>query len=223
MRAVIYARYSSDNQRDASIDDQIRICRAHIDKQGWTYQHAYADRALSGASTLRPAYQDLLQDARDGKFDVAVAEALDRFSRDQEHVDLMDEWREKYVDRRQLKWYAMLHLVSRGTLPDKLGFLYWRPPMDRNGTQAEFKPEGTLDWVDCTPKDVSILQEVVLESIETIEHGKRQEDQDAAFPVKPGSDCRLCSYLDGCKEGQSFLTKKVPLPENIGVEDVGLG
>ena len=46
MRAVIYARYSSDNQREASIEDQIRICRAFIEREGWTYLDAYTDRAL---------------------------------------------------------------------------------------------------------------------------------------------------------------------------------
>jgi site-specific DNA recombinase len=86
MRAVIYARYSSDHQRDASVEDQVRECRAFIDRQGWTYLHAYHDRAISGASALRPGYQRLLADARDGQFDVVVAEALDRLSRDQEDV-----------------------------------------------------------------------------------------------------------------------------------------
>ncbi len=86
MRAVIYARYSSENQRDASIEDQVRLCRQYIDRQGWTYLHAYVDRAISGASQLRPGYQKLLEDARAGTFEVLVAEALDRLSRDQEHV-----------------------------------------------------------------------------------------------------------------------------------------
>src|SRR5919106_79534 len=86
MRAVIYARYSSDNQREASIEDQVRLARAHIESRGWTYLHAYNDRAFSGASALRPGYQRLLADARDGQFDVVVAEALDRLSRDQEDV-----------------------------------------------------------------------------------------------------------------------------------------
>jgi site-specific DNA recombinase len=85
-RAVIYARYSSDLQRDASIEDQIRLCRGQIDKEGWQYLHAYTDRASSGASTLRPAYQALLEDARRGGFDIVIAEALDRLSRDQEDV-----------------------------------------------------------------------------------------------------------------------------------------
>jgi site-specific DNA recombinase len=85
--AVIYARYSSDLQREASIEDQIRLCRERIEQEGWGYLHAYTDRALSGASALRPAYQSLLEDARrGGQFDVVVAEALDRLSRDQEDV-----------------------------------------------------------------------------------------------------------------------------------------
>jgi site-specific DNA recombinase len=44
MRAVIYARYSSENQREASLEDQVRECRAFIDRQGWRYQQAYTDR-----------------------------------------------------------------------------------------------------------------------------------------------------------------------------------
>jgi site-specific DNA recombinase len=84
--AVIYARYSSGLQRDASIEDQIRLCRARIEHEGWQYLHAYTDRAISGASALRPAYQSLIEDARRGQFDIVVAEALDRLSRDQEDV-----------------------------------------------------------------------------------------------------------------------------------------
>jgi DNA invertase Pin-like site-specific DNA recombinase len=86
MRAVVYARYSSDQQREASIEDQIRLARAHIDGRGWIYLHAYGDRAISAASALRPGYQRLLADARGRRFDVVVAEALDRLSRDQEDV-----------------------------------------------------------------------------------------------------------------------------------------
>ena len=86
MRAVIYARYSTDLQAAASIEDQIRICRECIEREGWIYLHAYHDRAMSGTSHLRPGYQKLLEDARSGVFDAVVAEALDRLSRDQEHV-----------------------------------------------------------------------------------------------------------------------------------------
>ncbi len=86
MRSVIYARYSSNNQRDDSIEDQVRLCRAHIEQAGWAYLTAYTDRALSGATTLRPGYQKLLEDARAGVFEIVVAEALDRLSRDQADV-----------------------------------------------------------------------------------------------------------------------------------------
>jgi site-specific DNA recombinase len=85
-RAVIYARYSSDNQRDASIEDQVRQCRARIDQEGWQRGQVYSDHAISGATTLRPGYQKMLEDARAGRFEVLVAEALDRLSRDQENI-----------------------------------------------------------------------------------------------------------------------------------------
>jgi site-specific DNA recombinase len=82
VRAGAYARYSSDSQRDESIDDQVRICRTEIERNGWGLVQVYADAALSGASTFRPGYQKLLQDASAGALDVVVAESLDRLSRD---------------------------------------------------------------------------------------------------------------------------------------------
>ena len=64
MRAVIYARYSSELQRDASIEDQVRVCRRRIDAEGWSLERVYSDHGASGASHLRAGYQALLQDAR---------------------------------------------------------------------------------------------------------------------------------------------------------------
>ena len=81
MRAAIYARYSTENQREASIEDQVRLCTARSAAEGWTVVGTYTDHALSGANHLRPGYQQLLADARAGAFDVVVAEALDRLSR----------------------------------------------------------------------------------------------------------------------------------------------
>ena len=86
LRAVDYHRYSSDSQRDASIEDQARICQERIRNEGWAFVRSYQDRAMSGASRLRPAYQKLLEDARRRDFDIVVAESLDRLSRDQEDV-----------------------------------------------------------------------------------------------------------------------------------------
>ncbi len=85
-RAVIYARYSSENQREASIEDQVRTCKSRIEAEGWALLTTYTDYAQSGASHLRIGYQKLLADGRSGCFDVVVAEALDRLSRDQEHI-----------------------------------------------------------------------------------------------------------------------------------------
>ena len=86
-RAALYARYSSDLQSAASIDDQFRVCREHAERSGWTVAGGYRDAAASGASMiLRPGIQTLLEDARRGAFEIVVAEALDRVSRDQADV-----------------------------------------------------------------------------------------------------------------------------------------
>ncbi|MBB3900492.1 recombinase family protein [Roseococcus suduntuyensis] len=86
LRAAIYARFSSDSQRDASIDDQVRVCRALAAREGFEVGEVYADYALSGASAARPRFQQLLADARAGRVQVVLAEGLDRLSRDQEHI-----------------------------------------------------------------------------------------------------------------------------------------
>ena len=86
MRAVIYARYSSDLQSDASIEDQVRICSERIAADGAVPGQSYADHAISGASMMRPGLQALMRDAAAGRCDVVYAEALDRLSRDQEDI-----------------------------------------------------------------------------------------------------------------------------------------
>ena len=85
MRAVIYARYSSDLQRDASIEDQVRVCRRRIDAEGWSLGASIRIMARAGPRTCGRAIRRCLA-ARGSKFDVVVAESLDRLSRDQEHV-----------------------------------------------------------------------------------------------------------------------------------------
>ena len=81
LRAVIYARYSSDNQREASIEDQLRLCKERLTREGWELGQVYRDAALSGASRFRPDFQRLLADAETRRFDVVVAEAIDRLGR----------------------------------------------------------------------------------------------------------------------------------------------
>src|SRR5260370_39905108 len=81
MRAAIYARYSSANQQEASIADQIEVCTRYVDKQGWAIVGTFTDSAVSGASRFRPGYQKLLSDLDRGIFDVVVVEALARLAR----------------------------------------------------------------------------------------------------------------------------------------------
>lgn len=86
-RVALYARYSSDNQSESSIEDQFRLCREHAKRERWKVTSTYHDAAISGASMiLRPGIQSLLQDAQRGLFDVVLGEALDRISRDQADV-----------------------------------------------------------------------------------------------------------------------------------------
>ena len=85
-KIAIYARYSSDNQRDASIADQLRICQLFAKRQEWRVTNEYSDHALSGASLLRPGIQALIADALAGRFSIVLTEALDRLSRDQEDI-----------------------------------------------------------------------------------------------------------------------------------------
>lgn len=86
IQAAIYARYSTDLQRDASIEDQIRVCEERAGQNGWTVAGHYTDHGMSGANLMRPGIQGLMQDALAGKFQVVAAEALDRLSRDQEDI-----------------------------------------------------------------------------------------------------------------------------------------
>lgn len=86
-RVALYARYSSDNQSESSIDDQFRLCRLQAMRERWEVAGTYRDAAISGASTiLRTGIQQLVRDAQRGLFEVVLAEALDRISRDQADV-----------------------------------------------------------------------------------------------------------------------------------------
>ena len=63
MTAVIYARYSSDNQREESIEGQIRECTAYAEKNGITIVKHYIDRAISAKTDNRPQFQQMIKDS----------------------------------------------------------------------------------------------------------------------------------------------------------------
>ncbi|WP_245728932.1 recombinase family protein [Paracoccus alkenifer] len=67
--------------------DQLRMCRLRAEKEGWTVVEEYTDHAISGSSMiLRPGIQALISDSARGRFDMIMAEAMDRLSRDQEDI-----------------------------------------------------------------------------------------------------------------------------------------
>ena len=83
MKAVIYARFSSDNQREESIEGQVRECLAFAERKGISVIKTYADRAISGKrADNRPEFQQMISDSARGEFDAVVVWKIDRFSRD---------------------------------------------------------------------------------------------------------------------------------------------
>jgi site-specific DNA recombinase len=120
MRAVIYARYSSDLQSEASIEDQIRLCRERVEQENGSVVDIYADYAISGGSLRnRPSMQALLTQAKSGRFDYVIAEALDRISRDQEDIAAIFK-RLRHSDIRLLTLaegeISELHVGLKGTM-----------------------------------------------------------------------------------------------------------
>jgi DNA invertase Pin-like site-specific DNA recombinase len=81
MTAVIYARYSSDSQREESIEGQIRECTAFAEKNGITILRHYIDRAFSAKTDNRPEFQNMIKDSGKRLFDMIIVWKLDRFAR----------------------------------------------------------------------------------------------------------------------------------------------
>lgn len=82
MKAVIYARYSSDNQREASIEGQLRECMEYAAQNDITVIANYIDRAMTATSDNRPDFQRMIKDSYKRCFDMVIVWKLDRFSRD---------------------------------------------------------------------------------------------------------------------------------------------
>ncbi len=127
---ALYARYSSDLQRETSIDDQVRLCREFAERQGWQVINCYTDHGISGANLLRPGMQMLMQDAAAGKFEIILAESLDRLSRDQEDI--------AHVHKRLSFAGIAIHTLSEGAvnelhigLKGTMGALYLKDLADK--------------------------------------------------------------------------------------------
>jgi len=81
LKAVIYARYSSDTQREESIEGQIRECTEFANKQSITILSTYIDRAFSAKTDARPEFQRMIKDSEKHLFDIVIVWKLDRFAR----------------------------------------------------------------------------------------------------------------------------------------------
>jgi site-specific DNA recombinase len=81
-RAAIYARFSSDNQREESITAQLRACREYCQRNGYAVVAEYTDEARSALTDDRPGFQRAIAAAEAGEYDVLVVYQLDRFARD---------------------------------------------------------------------------------------------------------------------------------------------
>jgi len=83
MKAAIYARYSSENQSEKSIDDQVRVCRAYASEHGLVIEEKdiYTDEAVSGSLVDRPGLQALEKAMEDSEFQAVVVDDLARLSR----------------------------------------------------------------------------------------------------------------------------------------------
>ena len=81
MKGVIYARYSSDNQREESIEGQLRENKAFAEKNGIEIIETYIDRAFSAKTDNRPEFQRMIKESARKSYDVVIVWKLDRFAR----------------------------------------------------------------------------------------------------------------------------------------------
>jgi DNA invertase Pin-like site-specific DNA recombinase len=81
VNVVLYARYSSTNQNEQSIEGQLRNCYAFAEREGYTVVGEYIDRALSGKTDERPRFQQMIADSAKQQFKLVIVWKLDRFAR----------------------------------------------------------------------------------------------------------------------------------------------
>ena len=81
IKAVVYARYSSEKQTEQSIEGQLHVCQEYADKNNLNIIDTYIDRAKTGRNDNRQEFQQMMKDSSSGKFNVILVYALDRFSR----------------------------------------------------------------------------------------------------------------------------------------------
>lgn len=111
LNAVIYARYSCDNQREESIEGQIRECNEFAEKNGITVLRCYIDRAFSAKTDNRPQFLEMIKDADKRLFDTIIVWKLDRFARNR-----YDSAKYKYqLKKNGVKVISATQIISEGS------------------------------------------------------------------------------------------------------------
>ena len=109
MRGVLYGRYSSHNQKDASIEQQFRDCREFCEKNDIKIIGEYADRALTGKTDKRPEFQRMVKDAAKGRFQLIICWKVDRFARNREDAAIY---------KGRLRRYGVRIMYAKESIPD---------------------------------------------------------------------------------------------------------
>ena len=107
--AVIYARFSSDKQTEASIDGQLRVCNEYAERNGIVVVGTYIDRAMTGTNDNREDFKRMLKDSDRREWDYCLVYKLDRFSRNKY---------ETAIHRKHLKDNGVKLLSAMENIPD---------------------------------------------------------------------------------------------------------
>ena len=107
--AVVYARYSSDNQTEQSIEGQLRVCREYAQRNNIIILDTYIDRAMTGTNDNRPDFQRMLRDSAGRRWDYVLVYKLDRFSRNKY---------EMAIHRKHLKDNGVKILSAKENIPE---------------------------------------------------------------------------------------------------------
>ncbi len=108
-KAVIYARYSSENQSEQSIEGQVRVCNEYAQRNDILIVDSYIDRAMTGTNDHRPEFQRMISDSSKKEWDYVIVYKLDRFSRDKY---------ETVIHRKTLRDNGVKLLSAMENIPD---------------------------------------------------------------------------------------------------------
>jgi len=140
IKAVIYARYSSDNQREESIEGQLRECIAFAERSGFTVLQHCIDRAYSAKTDNRPEFQRMINDSQKKLFDVVIVWKLDRFAR-----NIYDSARYKnQLKKNGIKVLSATESISEGSEGIILEFTFNYKSDTKEVTLKEIEVSDTL-------------------------------------------------------------------------------